>query len=134
MDITTTWQDVSLVIAGAIGGAVAIIHGVLIQRYLATPLRAQIVATHVVRATTARLLTPLLQFSTFAWFLGGLALVAAAIWLRGEGRLSICLLVGLLYLFGAVANFWATRGRHPGWILMMVALALIIAGAGPSVV
>ena len=82
------------------------------------------------RPSTARLLAPLLQFSTFAWFLGGLALVAAALWLRGDARLVSCLLVGSLYLFGAVANFWAMRRPHPGWILMMI--ALIVAGAAGS--
>ena len=40
------------------------------------------------------------------------------------------LLVGGLYLFGAVGNFWANDGRHPGWMLMAAALMLIGIGVG----
>ena len=58
----------------------------------------------------------LLHFSTVAWFLGGLALIAAAAWLEPGARLATSLCVGGLYLFGALANLWATRGRHPGWM------------------
>ena len=108
----------------------AVVHGVLIHRVIVRPLRDHVSAKNVMRPS--RLLAPLLQFSTFAWFLGGLALVAAALWLRGDARLVSCLLVGSLYLFGAVANFWAMRRPHPGWILMMIALALIVAGAAGS--
>ena len=57
--------------------------------------------------------------------IGGLALVAAAAWLGPQARLALGLLVGAPYLFGAVGNFRATRGRHPGWMLMALALAPI---------
>jgi hypothetical protein len=32
-------------------------------------------------------------------------------------------------MFGAIGNLWATRGRHPGWMLMAAALVLILVGA-----
>jgi hypothetical protein len=67
----------------------------------------------------------LLHFSTFAWLVGGLALVAAAAWFGREVKLATGLLVGSLYLYGALGNAWATRGRHPGWILMAAAVGLI---------
>ena len=35
---------------------------------------------------------------------------------------------GGLYLMGALANLWGTRGRHPGWMLMAAALVLIVVG------
>ena len=60
-----------------------------------------------------------------SWFAGGLALIAAAGWFGSEARLSTSLLVGGLYLYGALGNLWGTRGRHPGWMLYTVALALI---------
>lgn len=41
---------------------------------------------------------------------------------RGSGS---GLLVGSMFLYGAVANLWGTRGRHPGWVLMAVAVTLI---------
>jgi hypothetical protein len=35
-------------------------------------------------------------------------------------------------LFGALGNLWATRGRHPGWMLMAAALILIVFGVTKS--
>jgi hypothetical protein len=68
-----------------------------------------------------RLITPLIHMSTVVWFAGGLALVAAAFELRGSARLIACLMVGFSFLYGAVLNLWATRGRHPGGYLMLLA-------------
>jgi hypothetical protein len=70
----------------------------------------------------------LLHFSTISWFLGGLALIAAAKWFEQDARLATGLFVGSLYLFGALGNLWGTRGLHPGWMLMAVALVLIAFG------
>jgi hypothetical protein len=70
-------------------------------------------------------------FSTISWFLGGLALIAAAICFEQDAKLATGL-VGCLYLFGAVGNLWATRGRHPGWMLMAAALILIVFGVSKS--
>jgi len=84
-------------------------------------------------STPVRRLAPmLLQFSTFNWFVGGLALIAAAIWFAPDARLATGLLVGSSYLYGALGNFWGARGRHPGWILYVVALALVAFGVAPS--
>src|SRR6266851_1026804 len=49
---------------------------------------------------------------------------------RAGGKLATGLLVGSSYLFGALGNLWATRGRHPGWMLYAVALVLIVYGVG----
>jgi len=72
----------------------------------------------------------LLQFSTFNWFLGGLALIVAANAFNQEAKLATGLLVGSSYLFGALGNLWATRGRHPGWMAYALALVLIVYGVG----
>ena len=76
-------------------------------------------------APLRKLAAGLLQFSTFNWFIGGLALIAAAAWFDSDGRPATGVLVGSSYLFGAIGNFWSTRGRHPGWMLYAVALLLI---------
>jgi hypothetical protein len=68
------------------------------------------------------------QFSTFAWLSGALALIVAARWFEPQARLVTGLLVGSLYPFGALGNFWATAGRHPRWMLMAAALVLIAVG------
>ena len=120
------WQDLALALAGVIGAGTAVVHGVLVQRLMVRPFRGFLAKD---RQVIARLMPLLLHFSTIAWFLGGLALIAAAIWFGPDARRATGLFVGSLYLFGALANLWATRGRHPGWLLMAAALALIVLGA-----
>lgn len=118
-------QDWALVAAGAIGGAVAVIHGVLTQKLMVAPMSADGRLPPVIK----RLVAALLQFSTYNWLLGGVALVAVAVMAVGpQARLAVGLLVGSSYLFGVVGNFWSTRGRHPGWALYALSLGLIVFG------
>ncbi len=126
-------HDAALVLAGAIGGSVAVIHGVLTERLMAAPLRT--LTQPRLSAPIRRIAPLLLHFSTFNWLIGGLALVAAALWLGPEAKRVAGLLVGSSYLFGAAGNLWATRGRHPGWALYAIALGLIayaLAGTDPE--
>jgi hypothetical protein len=121
--------DWALVAAGLIGGGVAVIHGVLTQRLMVRPVTADGRLSGVIR----RLVAVLLQFSTFNWLAGGVALVVVAVAAVGPGaRLATGLLVGASYLFAVIGNAWATRGRHPGWMLYAVALVLIGYGLGPE--
>ena len=126
--MSMTLQDMALGLAGLIGAAVAIVHGVITQRFMVRPIAAMAFQERRLSATIGRLVPLLLQFSTAVWFTGGLALAGATL-LGREARLAICLMVGGTYLFGAVGNCWATRGRHAGWMLMAVALVLIAFGA-----
>ena len=119
-------HDIALVIAGILGGAGAIVHGVLTQRYIVRPLQ-ELSATKLSRSVR-RLVTGLLQFSAFTWFVGGIALIIAAYALESQAKLATGLLVGSTYLFAALGNLWATRGRHPGWVIYAVALLLLIYG------
>jgi len=123
------WHDLALGLAGLIGSGVALVHGVLTQRLMVEPFRAM-ASTARTPATIRRLVPGLLHFSTYNWFLGGLALMVAAAWLGPQARLATALLVGSSYLFGAAGNLWATRGRHPGWLLYAIALGLIVYGVG----
>ena len=121
------WQDVALLAAGIIGSGVAIVHGILVQRLMVRPIEELWVGKKP-PGSIRRLVPLLLHFSTAAWFLGGLALIIAAYWLDSSARIATSALVGGLYLFGALGNLWATRGRHPGWMLMALALVLIVLG------
>ena len=122
------WHDAALGMAGVIGSGVAVVHGVLTQRLMVGPFEQ--LADRRIAAPIRRLVPLLLQFSTFNWFVGGLALIVAANSFEQEARLATGLLVGSSYLFGALANLWSTRGRHPGWMLYAVALVLIVYGVG----
>ncbi|MCP1311499.1 hypothetical protein [Paenibacillus tyrfis] len=124
------WQDAALVIAGLIGSGVAVIHGSLTQRLMIRPLAKSALADEL--TLVKKLVPSLLQFSTFNWFLGGLALIASALWFEQDVRLAISLLVGSSYLYGALVNLLASRGRHPGWMLYAVALGLIAFGVSGS--
>jgi hypothetical protein len=125
------WHDLALALAGLIGCIVAVVHGVLTQRLMIEPLR-ELVGTRL-SGTVRRIVPALLQFSTFNWFVSGLMLIAAACWLGREAKIAIALLVASSYLFGAAGNLWATRGRHPGWMLYSLALVLIAYGVATPV-
>jgi hypothetical protein len=122
------WKDAALGTAGIIGCGVAVIHGVLTEKFMVKPIEAIARTDNRIAAPIRRLVSMLLQFSTFNWFIGGLALIAAAIWFDQGARLATGVLVGSSYLYGALGNFWGTRGRHPGWMLMSAALILIVFG------
>lgn len=120
------WHNAALGMAGVIGCGVAAIHGVLTQRLMVGPFEQ--LADGRMSAPIRRIVPLLLQFSTFNWFVGGLALIVAAAMLEQDARLATGLLVGSSYLFGALGNLWATRGRHPGWMLYAASLILIAYG------
>lgn len=123
------WHDIALVVAGIIGSGVALVHGILTQRLMVRPLaKAESLFSE---AEVRWIVSWLLQFSTFNWFLGGPALIAS-IWFGPDARLVTGLLVGSSYLYGAFINCKATRGRHPGWMLYTVALGLIAFGVNGS--
>jgi hypothetical protein len=126
------WQDAALGMAGIIGSGVAVVHGILTQRFMVRPIEEFFRADKRTATSIRRLVPLLLHFSTIVWFLGGLALIAAANWFGQDARLATGLFVGSTYLFGALGNLWGTRGRHPGWMLMAAALILIVFGVNKS--
>jgi hypothetical protein len=125
-------QSAALGMAGLIGSIVAVVHGILTQRLMVRPIEGFLLADRRISAPIRRLVPLLLHFSTIVWLLGGLALIAAAIWFDQDARLAAGLFVGSTYLFGALGNLWGTRGRHPGWMLMAAALILIVFGVHKS--
>ena len=127
------WQNAALAMAGVVGSGVAVVHGILVQRLMVKPFEELALADGRIGAPVRRLVPLLLHFSTIVWFLGGLALIGAARWLERDARLATGVFVGSLYLFGALGNLWGTRGLHPGWMLMAVALVLIAFGISESI-
>ncbi|MEM1142752.1 MAG: hypothetical protein AAF671_04285 [Pseudomonadota bacterium] len=110
---------------GCLGSSVAIIHGILMQKHLVAP----VTASAQLSSNAQQLVLLLLQFSTFVWLGGGLALICAALFLTSTTAFIIASLVGVCYLYGAVGNFWATRGRHFGWIPLIAAVLSISWGS-----
>jgi hypothetical protein len=126
------WQSAALGIAGLIGSFTAVWHGIVTQRLMVRPIEAFLVADRRTSAPIRRLVPLLLHFSTILWFLGGLTLIAAAIWFDRDAKLTTGIFVGSTYLYGALGNLRGTRGRHPGWMLMATALILIVFGVNKS--
>ena len=125
-------HDAALVIAGIVGSTVAIVHGVVTQRVMVRPVHE--LTAGKLPQSIRRLVAALLHFSTFNWFVSGLALLIAVYSFGREARLATCLLVGSSYLYPALGNLWATRGRHVGWVLYTVAVLLIVYGLGSTAV
>jgi hypothetical protein len=126
------WQNAALGLAGVIGSGTAVVHGILTQRLMVRPIEALFLSDGRISAPVRRLVPLLLHFSTIVWFLGGLALIAAAIWFDQDAMRATGLFVGSTYLLGALGNLWGTRGQHPGWMLMAAALILIAFAVGKS--
>jgi len=114
-----------LSLAGLIGAATAIFHGIVTQRMMVIPIDRRLADASGISPTIRRIVPPLLHYSTYNWLVGGIALIVAANVAGAEIRLAVSLLVGSMFLYAALANCWATRGRHPGWMLMGVAVGLI---------
>jgi hypothetical protein len=55
-------------------------------------------------------------------------LAAAPIYFEGGLKTSIAYIVAAIFASGAAANFWATRGKHFGWMLLAVAGLLAVIG------
>lgn len=121
-------QDVALIAAGVIGAGTAIIHGVLTQKFMVVPVDRRLKQDAAVSDPIRLLVASLLQYSTFSWLVGGAALIVAALWLEPQARLAISLLAGAGYVYGVIANCWATHGRHPGWMLLALSVGLTVAG------
>jgi hypothetical protein len=114
----------ALMAAGGIGTMVALVHGILIQKNMVLPLYRD----KAYPERTRRLIAILLQFSTFCWLLGGIGLLAAPYLLDASSTFTLAVIVAGFYTFGAVGNFWGTRGRHPGWVLLAISVGLIAYG------
>lgn len=120
-----TPHDIALIAAGVIGAVVAVIHGVLTERFMVKPIATAFGDDPRISPTIRRLIPILLHLSTAAWFAGGLALIAAALWFDASARLATALCVGALYLYGVIGNLAGVRGFHPGWVLYAIAVGLI---------
>ncbi|HEY3793543.1 MAG TPA: hypothetical protein VGM09_17065 [Bradyrhizobium sp.] len=107
--------------AGLAAITVALIHGVLGE----TKVFARVTIEPARLRTLIRLVW---QAGTVAWIGGGVLLIAAP-WLGSEpARHWIVATMACVFAFAALANAWATRGRHFGWLALSAVVALAVAG------
>mgnify|MGYP000707446166 CR=1 FL=1 len=112
----------ALIAAGAIGIFVSIFDGILTQKLMIAPLYRDKIYTENIR----RIVAALLHFSDVFWFLGGVGLVAAPFLLDSSSKTTVAVIVAGFYIYGAFGNFWGTRGKHPGWVLLAISVSLIL--------
>jgi hypothetical protein len=114
-------RDLSLQAAGVLAILVAVIHGAIAE--LSIFARARI-EPH----STRRLLRLIWQASTIDWIGIGVLLIAAPLIGSELARRWIIAVAVVIYGYGAIGNAVASRGRHPGWMLMAGVIALALMG------
>jgi hypothetical protein len=114
-------RDLLLQGSGVAAIAVALIHGVLGE--------TKVFARATIEPRRVRNLIRLVwQAGTVAWIGGGVLLIAAP-WMASEpARHWIVATMAGVFAFGALANAWATRGKHFGWVALSAVVALAVAG------
>jgi hypothetical protein len=68
------------------------------------------------------------QASTVDWIAIGVLLIAAPALGSEVARRWVVAVAVVVYTYAAVGNALATRGRHVGWLLMGVVVALALIG------
>ena len=114
-------RDILLQCAGVAAIAAALVHGVIgelkiFPRITIEPARLR---------TLIRLVW---QAGTVAWIGGGVLLIAAPSMESEPARHWIVITLACVFAFAALANAWATRGRHFGWMAISAVVALAVAG------
>ncbi|MEM9385509.1 MAG: hypothetical protein AAGA68_10640 [Pseudomonadota bacterium] len=106
---------------GALGSVVAVVHAVLGQRLILRQVSG-------LSAVGKRVLLAVFHLSSLYWALAGLLMMWLALAAPKEHVRPLGIVVMVIYLSRAIGNFWATRGRHFGWVLLTVCGALVGAG------
>jgi hypothetical protein len=100
--------------AGVLALAISVIHGVLGETKVFAHARIE-------PAWARRLIHAVWHAGTVAWIaLAVLLIVAPGVWVAAVSIVA--------FGFAALANAWATRGRHFGWVLMTAVVGLAAAG------
>jgi len=114
-------RDLLLQCAGVLTIIVALIHGILGETKVFP--RASIEPERL--RTLIRLVW---QASTVAWIGGGVLLIAAPWMDSAPARHWIVITMACVFGFSALANAWATRGRHFGWMALSAVVVMAVAG------
>jgi hypothetical protein len=114
-------RDIALQAAGGLAIVVALIHGMIgeFRVFARIPIEPQ---------RTRNLLRMVWQASTIDWIGVGILLMAAPVFGSPDARHWIVAVATLIYGYAAIGNAIASHGRHIGWVLMVVVVALIIIG------
>ena len=114
-------RDLAIQAAGCLAVLAAVVHGVLGE--------TKVFANARIEPAGAKLLLRLVwQCSAVAWIGLGVLLIAAPYMASDAARGWIVGAATGTYGLGALANAWATKGRHFGWMVLAAVVVLAIAG------
>jgi hypothetical protein len=114
-------RDLLLQVAGIAAIAVALIHGILGETKVFARVR--------IEPERLRTLIHLVWHAgTVAWIGGGVLLIAAPWMASDPARHWIVITLAIVFGFAALANAWATRGRHFGWMALSAVVVMAVAG------
>lgn len=116
------WQDWALIGAGLVNIGIAIPHAILLQRLI-----DRLRATGALSERSAAMVPPLLHLSSVAWVLGGVGLIAAALWLGAGARMTLVVVMLAVDAYGGIVAGRAGGLRHPGALAMTLAVILLLA-------
>jgi hypothetical protein len=114
-------RDLLLQCSGLVAIAVTLIHVVLGETKVFA--RASIEP-----GWARRLIWGVWQAGTVAWIGGGVLLAAAPSMASEPARHWSVVTFAVVFASAALANAWATRGKHFGWMAMSAVVVLAIAG------
>ena len=114
-------RDLLLQCSGVAAIAVALLHGVVGE--------TKVFARATIEPPRLRTLIRLVwQLGTIAWIGGGVLLLAAP-WMASEpARHWIVVTLAVVFGSAALANAYAMRGRHFGWVALSAVVAMAVAG------
>lgn len=114
-------QDWFLYGAGALGVIVSFVHGYLGEVQVVRPSQAP-------SPSAKRVMQAIMFLSAVYWFAASVLLLITPAFISEGLRPFIVWGVAAVYASGSLANLWATRARHFGWVLLAVAVGLALAG------
>ena len=114
-------RDLALQVAGALAILVAIVHGAIAELHVFSKARIE-------PGRVRTLLRMVWQASTIDWIGIGVLLIAAPAFGSESARRWIIAVAALSYSYAAIGNAVANRGRHVGWMLMSLVVALSLVG------
>ena len=114
-------RDLTLQAAGVLAILVAVVHGAIAELRVFANL-------HIERRGTLRLLRMVWQASAIDWIAIGVLLIAAPALGSESARRWVIAVAVVVYGYAAIGNAVVTRGRHVGWCVMSIVIALALMG------
>jgi hypothetical protein len=115
-------RDLALQLAGVLAIMTAVVHGILGETKVFAKARIE-------PAWAERLVRAVWHCGAVARLGGGILLFVSPSLSAEPARRWIAIVFAVVYGSGAIANAWATHGRHYGWVALSVIVALALIGA-----